>query len=494
MIDADTFNAFIGLIFILAVPLTFVLSLIIRRLYRKGIVKAMMETSGVAEDQFPLTPATRPNGNELEFDIKAGGVRRRFRIKLGARYFLAGLAYAVVVTVVMFVTDGIEFLPVRTSVVVLSFTTPALIMGLIAAGLRWYWVIFVLVFWVWLLYQIAPESNDVIGMLAGPSALMALILANPFMRTTTVPIFLMSVALLVPLMFVLHVMMGVMLYGLPEFLVVYFPPWATWVFTVLVSLGIVLGIGLIFALLAVRFIGRLTLGSSEYVMQNDVLWAFQTIFLIALAWGAVGAVALFYILAFAAYRLVLWILKGKGGVEPELLLLLRVFGNRKSQQKLSRGRLLEWRQSGPVMLIGSADLATETLDAWELAAFLRRRLGELFINSPQDLSEAVTGGGDRLSDGLYPMQDYYCRDNSWRPTIKTLMSRASKVLLDLRGFGPENRGVQFEINELSLRVRARDITVLYDDTTDMILAQNLFREAWGAGGGNGVDTIRFSRV
>jgi hypothetical protein len=58
------------------------------------------------------------------------------------------------------------------------------------------------------------------------------------------------------------------------------------------------------------------------------------------------------------------------------------------------------------------------------------------------------------------MQDYYCRDNSWRPTVLTLMSRARRVLVDMRGFDPVNKGIQYELHALAERVPAENIVVV----------------------------------
>jgi hypothetical protein len=250
----------------------------------------------------------------------------------------------------------------------------------------------------------------------------------------------------------------------------------------------VLAVGIGGALVAVRLAARATAGSSELMMQHDIIWLFQTIWIIGLDWGTNGPVALLYLLAFAAWRLVLFLLRPKGDA-TEINLLLRVFGQRRSQTRLARGLLLDWRMDGPVLLIGASDLATETLDASELAAFLLRRLDRIFIGSPDDLARARTEGETRLGDGLFPMQDYYCRDDSWRPTVLTLMSRARRVLVDMRGFDPANRGIRYEIDALAARVPAAHITVLVEPE-GIEPAQALFTQAWSRfGRGHGADTI-----
>jgi hypothetical protein len=70
------------------------------------------------------------------------------------------------------------------------------------------------------------------------------------------------------------------------------------------------------------------------------------------------------------------------------------------------------------------------------------------------------------------------------------MHRASRVVLDLRGFAEENRGVQYEINALVQHIDIANLTVLVDDSTDQTLARDLFLTAWRDTHGNtGPETI-----
>lgn len=488
MITEQNFNGFLAFVFFLAVPLTALLGVVIRRLYRKAVTRAMMAEAGGPETAFDVPPPAQPNHDTLAFDVAPLPARPRLRIELAGRYFLAGLAYSVVLVVVMFLLNDIAFLPVRFGVVVASFGFIALVMALYVAGLRWYVILLVAAVWIWLLYVIAPESNDVIGMLSLPALFLALIVGNPLLRTTTLPLFLVAVALVVPLTFSLDLLYYAMVAGVLDGLILYLPTWAMIALYGALALAMVLVVGVGVALVAVRLVARATAGSSEFMMQHDVTWLFQTIWIIGLGWGTNGPVVLLYGLAFATYRGVLALLRPRGAAS-EVNLLLRVFGQRRSQTRLARGLLLDWRRDGPVLLIGAADLATETLDAPELAAFLSRRLDSVFISTPEDLARARTEGETRLGDGLFPMQDHYCRDNSWRPTVLTLMSRARRVLIDMRGFDPANRGIRFEIDALAARVPAASITVVVD-RDGVEAAQALFVEAWArAGRPGGTDTL-----
>lgn len=488
MITEENFNGFLAFVFFLAVPLAALLGVVIRRSYRTAIARAMQADSGVPETAFEVPSPTYPNNKALEFDLAPLPRRPQRRVALAGRYFLAGLAFSIVMVVVMFNLNGIAFLPVRFGVVVASFAFPALVMSLYVAGVRWYTIVSAAVLWILLLHVIAPESREVIAMLVGPALMLALLVGNPALRTTAVPLFLVAIAIVAPLTFSLDFIYVTMVAGILDFLVLDLPPVIKFALYVILALAVVLALGVGLALVAVRLVARATADSSEFMMQHDLLWLFQTIWIVGLGWGENGPIVLMYFLSFVAYRSVLRRLRPSGHAK-EINLLLRVFGQRKSQTQLARGLLLDWRREGPVLLIGGADLATETLDPPELTAFLNRRLARIFIDTPEDLARAAAAGESRHGDGLFRMQDYYCRDNSWRPTVLTLMNRARRVLLDMRGFNPVNQGIQYEIDALAARVPAANITVVVEPD-GIQPAQVLLAEAWArAGGSDGPDRI-----
>lgn len=489
MITEQNFNGFLAFVFFAAVPVAVVLGVIIRARYRKAIAREMMLVTESSAEAFSVPEATHPNHSSFVFETVSKPDRPPLRIDLAVRYLLAGFAYSYVMVVLLFLSDGIAFLPVRTLVVLASFVTPAMIMAIYVSGLRWYWNVLFFVFWTWLLFVIAPESNDVIGMLVGPAFMLSLVVGNPALRTTAIPLFLVAVSLVVPFVFSLDFLYLILVAGLLDSFLSILPSALVTVVYVIIAVGFALAVGVVFSLLAVRLVAWMTENSSEYTMQHDLLWLFQTIWMVGLGWGTNGALVLVYFFAFVAYRLVLWGMSPKNQAK-EISLLLRVFGQRGTQTSLARGLLLDWRRTGPVLLIGGADLATETLDAPELAAFLSRRLKNIFINSPEDLLRVESAGEARLSDGLFPMRDYYCRDNSWRPTILTLMSTAQRVLVDMRGYHETNEGIIYEINALAERVASNNIVVIVD-AASLKKVENIFAEAWSdADRAPGQDRIR----
>ncbi len=156
---------------------------------------------------------------------------------------------------------------------------------------------------------------------------------------------------------------------------------------------------------------------------------------------------------------------------------------------MGRGRYLGFGIFGAI-----ADL--QTLDAPEIAAFMTGQMGDLFIETPKDLQASLRESRKLMADGLYPILDYYCRDNSWRPTVVVLMAMARRVYLDLRGFSKANMGVRYEIDELAARVSGSAITVIYDESTDIELGRKLVKQAWAQRGSvdNPPDTLTFAQL
>jgi len=231
----------------------------------------------------------------------------------------------------------------------------------------------------------------------------------------------------------------------------------------------------------VRIVARSCRGASDRMLQSHAIWFSMSLWQASLLSSEAGLAALWSGLSLLAYGAALALIGRLGRAsQPEPLLFLRVFGQRRLQQALSLGLMTDWRLKGPVLMIGAGDLATETLDTDELAAFLSGRTRDLFLRSPGDLDSALRRSHRIAADGLHPVLDYYCEDQSWRPTVQTLMHRARRVVLDLRGFSHDNRGVQFEIGQLVRRTAIEDLTVLIDDQTDVPLARSLFDAEWRA--------------
>jgi hypothetical protein len=140
-----------------------------------------------------------------------------------------------------------------------------------------------------------------------------------------------------------------------------------------------------------------------------------------------------------------------------------------------------WRFHGPVQLIAGVDLAMRTADPGDVLALLDGRLADLYVRALEDVPERLA----RLDlapdpDGRFRINEIYCRENTWRPTLEALLDASDAVLMDLRSFSAGNAGCIFEIEQLVSRLPSDGIVLVCDETTDMPLLRRVLGGAWTA--------------
>jgi hypothetical protein len=224
---------------------------------------------------------------------------------------------------------------------------------------------------------------------------------------------------------------------------------------------------------------------SDQSITLDAIWLLfgveQSIVLISrgVVWIISG------LLAFVVYKGVTRI--GFSLLGPELssteksprLLLLRVFSLGKRSERLFDALATHWRHVGSIRLIAGPDLATTTVEPHEFLDFLGGKLARRFIDGPETLELRISEMDlepDR--DGRFRVNDFFCHDNAWRMTLSRLVGDSDAVLMDLRGFSPQNRGVAFEINELMNTVPLKRIVFVVDDTTDEEFLRQTVEKSW----------------
>ena len=215
-------------------------------------------------------------------------------------------------------------------------------------------------------------------------------------------------------------------------------------------------------------------------------------------WGIAYGVA-----AFAAYRVGAALgLRGLSGLpEPRFkrLLLLRVFGYQARTEALFDRIAQRWRFHGPVQLIAGADLAMRTADPGDMLAFLNGRLADRYVASAASIPQRIERlDVERDPDGRYRVNEFYCRDDTWRSTLEALLEASDTVLMDLRSFCGRNAGCIFELEQLVKRVPTDNIILVCDKTTDLPLLGSILTDAWrqarGEGRGSGSGQVALVRM
>jgi hypothetical protein len=320
--------------------------------------------------------------------------------------------------------------------------------------------------------------------LAGAPLAIPIVFFNRFIRGTVGPLFISVALALVLSTFVigdlaLYTSPGVWLvrYGVAIF--------RDWTYVVLLVVSFVLsavvaGLGLLW--IARRYRRRRV---SDQAFLFDTLWLSTSFWLCVYLMG--GHNEFRYVLGlvpFALYkmtaRLGLRRLATEATRVPQgRLLFLRVFGGSSRSEKLFDLLAARWRYAGEIRLIGATDVARGRFEPDELLEFLGGRLGSSFISTRADLDRRlahVPGGPD--PDGRYRVEEFFCRVDTWQPTVTRLMVESDFVAMDLRGFTETKKGCIFELGTLIDTVPLGRVALLIDRTTDEPLLRRTLADLW----------------
>lgn len=189
---------------------------------------------------------------------------------------------------------------------------------------------------------------------------------------------------------------------------------------------------------------------SDTQLSIDAVWmiaAFWLCFDLATTGGYAG---LWGLSAFVVYRFVLELVLRSwthaSAAPPSRLLVLRVFGHRRRSETLFDAVAQRWRIQGNVNMIAGADLAARTVDPGDLLLFISGALRSRFVHAPSEL-EPEDLDERRDPDGRFRVNDFFCFDDTWQPTLEQLMQRSDLVLMDLRDLASANKGCLHEIRE-----------------------------------------------
>jgi hypothetical protein len=160
--------------------------------------------------------------------------------------------------------------------------------------------------------------------------------------------------------------------------------------------------------------------------------------------------------------------------QPPTLLLLRVFRGDNSIEALFDQVIEHWRYSGNTLLIAGKDLALRNLEPDELFGFLSGRLQERFITDSDRLQQILKELDlNSDPDGRYRINEFFCFDNTWKMVLETLVNKADRVLMDLRGYTTDRQGCSHELSVLADKPHLKKLIILFDKQTDKTSAECL---------------------
>jgi hypothetical protein len=161
------------------------------------------------------------------------------------------------------------------------------------------------------------------------------------------------------------------------------------------------------------------------------------------------------------------------------LLLLRVFKAARTNRRLLESLQIRWRRVGSMHLISGPDLMDRTVTGPSLWGFLRKSLGGVFADGPEDLSRVVRAQ-QAQQDRVFPVNGVMCRDVSWKGAVLSLADAADVVLIDLRGFTPERAGVLYEVEHMFGLKDPGQVVLLVDTPELADQVQELVQDKWRA--------------
>jgi hypothetical protein len=169
---------------------------------------------------------------------------------------------------------------------------------------------------------------------------------------------------------------------------------------------------------------------------------------------------------------------------PLRLLLLRVFRPGEEYEKrigrVFRMLARQWTSVGNCLLLGGPDWFGEGVAG---AGLSWRRARALVARTPGEVEERIRGFRREprwqplAGPYAYPHNSLICADSVWKLAFQTMLEQADVVLMDLRGFSPENRGCVYELGQLMDRVPARRFVLLADESMDRPFLEQALQEA-----------------
>lgn len=410
----------ITLIFLFAGPLTLALGILTFWLYRRGLEREMRSASN-KRPAFEEEMARRRPQSQLHYKTEEIESEQRSSPSLladpsvpgAAIYALAGTAFGISSIILLFAASGIEFRPLRTACVAWAYAWPVVLtLNLIwtgdrrrQAGVIACYAFVIAFFCLWSTpsgsrpttiagITFAAFLNPVLLWVTfAEPGLYLLLFLNRTVRAIG-PIVLVFTTLALGCRQIALIALGSPIGTSAAHQILH---WTNIGANGLVWTVDIAGLaaGLAIGWITVRWLAAAYAARcfSEQTMVIDSIWFGQSLILCMDLGFEIGVWAGLGLIPFAIYKAVclLWFrqLSTKLQQQPLRLLLLRVFGFRGRSSRLFDLIGSRWRYLGSIRVIAAPDLASRTIEASKLLAFVRGRLGGLFVRDEAALFQRL---------------------------------------------------------------------------------------------------------
>lgn len=413
--------------------------------------------------------------------------------RAAAVYAFAGLCCTIVLTTIFFISSALEFLPFRFFVFVWLYVWPVFLTIIIVSGtaLRQRFLPIAAYFFV-------LAGLEILGVIRNPDLNFGAITFIWILLNFPVIFLNRRVRAVGPLVLILMILAVTGVYF--AFLIAVGD---IQMLESIVQLGLAVGLssdGIFIAILVLGIVPFIFCGwlmiqwigyrynrkkISDQSITLDAIWLFYTAFASVdfMTAGAVWLIA--WPMAFLVYKVVALVgfsfysHKIRPSKKSSALLLLRVFSLGKRSERLFDAVSTNWRYIGDIRFIAGPDLMTATVEPHEFLDFISGKLSRRFIDNAQLLDLRISEMDLNPDfDGRFRVNDFFCRDDTWRMVLSRLISECDVVLMDIRGFSAQNSGCIFEINELINIVPLGRVVFVIDDTTDEAFLRQIIQQSW----------------
>ena len=509
--SADPLSGQLLFVLLAAGLLTTPASLLVLGLYRRAVTRRMRTRGFEAADPTSIPSATTAPGSEAPAialveanrapalgPVGANLLHRALRApwELAARYAAGGLAYAAVMTAAWSWASGTEGGPLRAATLMIYFSFPVIVTALLVATPGRGVALGALGGYVAL--AVAPSAlalarNPSVtpGSLASlwaililPSLLLSLAVANARVRSIGPLVFLLLALALAGSQAALDLLREERGQRVAVDIPLRFGLGGAAAFFVTASAGLILvgGVGALLILWVRRVYDAKR--TSDQAILHHAIWCLsasaQALTLLpgGRAWLLAAPASLFA--RWATIRALSSVRRGspRAAGRKSPLLLLRVFALSKRGERQFAAVERHWRHVGSIHLITGPDLATRTIEPYELIEFATGRLRRLVVDGPEAIERRLSALDLAPDpDGRCRVNELLCQEDTWRPTLSRLVRVSDAVLMDLRAFGAVHEGCRHELQELVAHVPLHHVVLLVDATTDLPFLERALAEA-----------------
>ncbi|MES9862855.1 MAG: hypothetical protein ABW157_08300 [Candidatus Thiodiazotropha sp. LLP2] len=497
-------------IILVSAVLTATFSLLLLWFYRRAVIRSMAASGGSSDPtESTETKAFLENPLSLTFKIlnaekvMSGNAKRVYNTtsvslqRLGLVYGVAGVVYALVLSLPWMITAGGGFPLVRLLWLFACYAWPGVIVVVMAAatssGQKQFiftgYFLFVVPIGV---VVIARNPDSSVGQL-----LFFWLFANGAPTLLLVTYFLRRIRAVGPL--VLTFMVAGVAGAVVLTTIVGSSETMLRAFT---GIGVFLGLGatpiyvminllgfLLFGFFGWWLLGRLGYAyrakrMSDQSLNLDALWMmfalFQSITLAFEGWVWIFTGLVAYILYKQITRIGFTRITSQiSSDKPPSLLLLRVFALGRKSERMFDTLSKRWLRMGNIDMIAGPDLVTSTVEPHEFLDYMGGHLSRSFIDNPSVLEQRLALR-DCLPDpdGRYRVNEFFCRNDTWQMCMSRLASECDVVLMDLRSFSQQNQGCLWELEQLLINVLLDRVLFVVDETTDKGFLEQQLQRLW----------------